>query len=93
MPSLTIVLAAQHNSHSLPHWSVNMCKTYLKGGFARKCDDQFVDLVSPVLFCALASSREGIESRGDRTPWNGPQNSFTGEQQRQTHSGGLRADC
>ena len=64
MPSLAIVLAAKHNSYSLQHWSVNMCRTYLKGGLARKCDGQFVGLVSPVPFCALTSSREGIKPRG-----------------------------
>ena len=71
MPGLAIVPAAEHNSHSLQHWSVNICRTYLKGGFAYKCDDQFVDLVSPVLFCALASSREGIKSLGgsDTMEW------------------------
>ena len=71
MPNLTIVLAAEHNSHSLRHWSVNMCRTYLEGGFARKCDDQFVEFVSPVLFCALASSREGIKPRegSDTVEW------------------------
>ena len=66
-----------------------MCRTHLKRWIRIQVRRLVVVLVSPVLLCALASSRRVSNRGGDRTPRNGLPNSFTGEQPRQPHSG----DC
>ena len=66
-----------------------MCRTHLKRWIRIQVRRLVVVLASPVLLCALTSSRRVSNRGGDRTPRNGPPNSFTGEQPRQPHSG----DC